>query len=152
MANTYHQVYIHLVFSVKSRSNLIPKEKKNELHKYITGVVQNKKCKIIAINSMPDHIHIFIGLHPTIAISNLVKEIKIASTDLVKRKRWSKIKFNWQDGFGVFSHSHSQIDKVYKYIMNQEDHHKKRTFKDEYKDFMKKYGVEYDEKYLFDIE
>lgn len=152
MANTFHQVYVQIVFSVKNRENLILPSKKEELHKYITGIIKNKNCKPIAINSMPDHIHIFIGLHPATQISELVKEIKKSTTEFIKTNMWFKTKFNWQTGYGVFSYSHSQIDRVFKYIMNQEEHHKKKTFKEEYKTFMNKYGVEYDEKYLFDID
>jgi REP element-mobilizing transposase RayT len=152
MANTYHQIYVQIVFSVKNRENIIPSSKKDELHKYITGIVKNKNCKLIAINSMHDHIHIFVGLHPTTQISELVKEIKKSSTEFIKTNNWIKTKFNWQDGYGAFSYGHSQIEQVYKYIMNQEEHHKKKTFKEEYVEFLKKFGVDYNEKYVLDIE
>ena len=151
MANTFTQIYVQIVFSVKNRQALIPKNKKEELHKYITGVVQNKKCKMIAINSMPDHIHIFIGIHPKISISDLVKDIKISSNKKIKEKRWIKSKFEWQKGFGAFSYSRSQIDSVYKYIINQEEHHKKVTFKEEYVKFLEKFEINYNLKYIFDI-
>jgi len=149
LANTYHQIYIHVIFSVRNREYVIPKNKKEELHKYITGIVKQNQCKLIAINSMPDHIHIFFGLSPSKCISDIVKDIKIASTD--KIKEWIKTNFHWQDGFGAFSYSRSQIDKVVKYIMNQEEHHKNHSFKEEYIDFMKNFGIKYDDKYLFDI-
>lgn len=151
MANTFTQIYIQIVFSVRKRQSLIPKSKKEELHKYITGIVQNKKCKMIAINSVPDHIHIFIGLHPSICISDLVKEIKISTNSMIKENKWTKQKFEWQDGFGAFSYSKSHIDSVYKYIMNQEKHHKKVTFKEEYINFLEKFEIEYNPKYVFDI-
>ncbi len=124
MANIYHQIYVHIIFSVKQRETLLPTSKKDELHKYITGIVKNKNCELIAINSMPDHIHIFIGLHPTSNISELVKKIKTSSTELIKTNKWCKTKFSWQDGYGAFSYGHSQIEHVYKYIMNQEEHHR----------------------------
>lgn len=152
MANTFHQVYIHIVFSVKNRECLIPKYKKEDLHKYITGVVENKNCKMIAVNSMPDHIHIFIGLHPSISISELVKDIKISSNKFIIQEKWTKTKFQWQDGFSVFSYSKSQVNKVYKYILNQEENHKKKTFKEEYLEFLNKYGIEYKNEFVFDIE
>jgi len=151
MANTYSQIYIQIVFSVQNRQSLIPKEKKEYLHKYITGIVQNNKCKMIAVNSVADHIHIFIGLHPSICISDLVKDIKVATNEMIKEEKWIRTKFKWQDGFGAFSYSKSQIDSVCKYIMKQEEHHKKVTFKEEYIEFLEKFGVEYNPKYVFDI-
>ncbi len=151
MANTFYQLYIQIVFSVKKRESLIPIEHKEDIHKYITGIVKNNKCKMIAINSVEDHIHIFVGIHPTISVSNLVKAIKTSTTEFIKDKRWNKFKFNWQDGYGAFSYSRSHIDKVVKYIKNQEKHHSKISFAEEYKEFMDKFGVEYDEKYLLDI-
>lgn len=152
MANTFTQIYIQIVFSVKNRQSLIPKTKKEELHKYITGVVQSKKCKMLAINSMPDHIHLFVGFHPTICISDLVKDIKISSNEIIREQKWIKSKFEWQDGFGAFSYSKSQVDSVCKYILNQEEHHKKVTFKEEYIIFLEKFGIGYDSKYVFDFE
>ena len=149
MANTYTQIYIHVVFAVQGRQNLIPKEHKEELHKYITGIVQNKKQKLIAINCMPDHSHIFIGMKPSIALSDLVRDIKNNSSAFINEKKWVRGKFNWQEGFGAFSYGHSQIEVVVKYIQNQEDHQAKRTFKEEYLEMLKKFAVEYDEKYLF---
>ncbi len=149
MANTYHQIYIQIIFSVRNREHLLPINKKDELHKYITGIITNKKCKLIAINSVSDHIHIFVGLNPSICISDMVKDIKIASTE--KIKEWNKTQFNWQEGFGAFSYSRSQIDRVVKYIMHQEKHHQKYSFNEEYEDFMRKFSVQYNDKYLFDI-
>ncbi len=150
MANTYTQIYIHIVFAVQGRQNLIPKEHKEELHKYITGIVQNKGQKLIAINSMPDHVHIFIGMKPAVALSDLVRDIKNNSSTFINEKKWVRGKFIWQKGFGAFSYGHSQIDTVVKYIQNQEEHHEKKTFREEYLEMLKKFEVEYNEKYLFE--
>lgn len=150
MANTYTQIYIHVVFAVQGRQNLIPKEHKEDLHKYITGIVRNKGQKLIAINSMPDHAHVFLGVKPTIALSDLVRDIKNNSSGFINEKKWVRGKFNWQKGFGAFSYGHSQIDAVVKYILNQEKHHAKKTFHEEYVEMLKKFAVEYDEKYLFE--
>ncbi len=149
MANTYTQIYIHVVFAVQGRQNLIPKDNKEELHKYIAGIIRNKKQKLIAINSMPDHIHIFIGMKPGLALSDLVRDIKNNSSKFFNDKKWVRGKFNWQEGFGAFSYGHSQIDAVVKYIQDQEKHHTGKTFKEEYLEMLNKFNVEYDEKYLF---
>lgn len=150
MADTFSQIYIQLIFAVQNREALIENVWEEELHKYITGIVQNKDQKMIAINGMPDHIHIFIGLKPSCCLSDLIREIKKSSDTFINENKFSKKHFNWQEGFGAFSYSHSQIDAVYKYVMNQKEHHKKQTFKEEYVEFLKKFEVEYDEKYLFD--
>ena len=150
MANTYTQIYIQIVFAVQGRYNLIRKEYKEELHKYITGIIRNKKQKLIAINSMPDHAHIFIGMKPSIALSDLVRDIKNNSSTFINEKNWVKGKFNWQEGFGAFSYGHSQMDAVVKYIQNQEEHHAKKTFKEEYLELLRKFNVEYNETYLFE--
>ena len=149
MANTYTQIYIHVIFTVQGRQNLIKKENKQELHKYITGIIRNKKQKLIAINSMPDHVHIFIGMKPSIALSDLVRDIKNNSSTFINEKRWIRGKFNWQEGFGAFSYGHSQIGVVVKYIQNQETHHARRTFREEYLEMLEKFNVEYDDRYLF---
>ena len=149
MANTYTQIYIQVVFAVQGRYNLIPNQHKEELHKYITGIIRNKSQKLIAINSMPDHIHIFIGMKPNIALSDLVRDIKNNSSRFINEKRWMPGKFNWQEGFGGFSYSHSQIDAVVKYIQSQEKHHSRRTFKEEYVEMLEKFNIDYDAKYLF---
>ena len=150
MANTFSQIYIQIVFAVKHRNAQIDPIWEEQLYKYITGIVQNKEQKMIAINGMPDHIHIFIGMKPTCCLSNLVQEIKKSSNTFIKENDLSSKPFYWQEGFGAFSYSHSQIDSVYKYVMNQKEHHKKQTFKGEYINFLKKFEVEYDDKYLFD--
>ena len=149
MANTYTQIYIQVVFAVMSRQNLIRKEHKEELHKYITGIVRNKGQKLIAINSMPDHVHILLGLKPDITLSNLVGDIKSHATKFINEKRWIRGKFSWQEGFGAFSYSHSQLDAVIKYIQNQEQHHRQRSFRDEYLELLKRFDVEHDDKYIF---
>ena len=150
MPNTYSQIYLHIVFAVKGRQNLIRVEIREELHKYITGIVTNRDQKLISIFCMPDHSHLLIGLKPSIAISNLVRDIKAGSSKFINDRKLVKGKFNWQEGFGVFSYSRSQIDTVIKYIQNQEKHHNKKSFKEEYIELLEKFAVEYDEKYLFD--
>lgn len=149
MANTYTQIYIHTVFAVENRICLIKKPWREQLHKYITGIVQNNKHKLIAINSMPDHIHIFIGMKPIQSISNLLQDIKDSSSKWINIEKFVSGKFNWQSGYGAFSYSCSQIDSVVKYIQNQPHHHKKKTFRQEYIEFLVKFNVPYDERYIF---
>lgn len=150
MANTYSQIYIQIVFAVKGRQNLIAKENREELHKFITGIVNNREQKLLAIFAMPDHVHLLVGMKPSISISDLVRDIKAGSSKFINDSKWINGKFNWQEGFGAFSYSKSNLDNVVKYILNQEEHHKKRTFKDEYLDFLEKFEIEYDEKYVFE--
>jgi len=150
MPGTYSQIYIQIVFAVKGRNSLINSSWEERLYKYITGIVQNKGQKLIAINGMPDHIHIFIGMKPSCCLSDLVREIKKSSNEFIKEENFSLQKFNWQDGYGSFSYGQSQIDDVVKYIMNQKIHHQKKTFKQEYIDFLKKFKIEYEDKYLFE--
>ena len=150
MANTYTQLYIHIVFFVKGRQPLSPKQHKAELHKYITGIVTNKKQKTIQINSMPDHIHILIGMTPNIALSDLVRDIKRNATQFINRKRWTVGKFLWQEGFAAFTYSRSQLEDVITYIQNQEQHHSYKTFKEEYLELLKRFDVPYNPKYVFD--
>lgn len=151
MANTYKQAYFHLVFAVKHRDALIQKDWKDELEKYITGTIQNHKHKLLAIGAMPDHIHIFIGYNLNHLIPDLVEEIKTSSNAWINQKKYSKSKFSWQIGYGAFTHSHSQINQVVKYILNQENHHRKKTFKEEYLKMLKKNEIEYNQDYLFDF-
>lgn len=150
MAGTYSQLYIQVVFAVRGRENLIDKSWKDDLHKYIAGIINGKHQKSIIVNGMPDHIHAFIGLKPSMASSDLVRDIKNNSSNFINNNKFIKGKFSWQEGFGIFSYSHSQIQNVYNYILNQEEHHKKKTFKGEYLDYLKKFEIEYNEKYLFD--
>lgn len=150
MPGTYSQVYIQIVFAVKGRENLIAKTWKDELYKYIAGIITNKGQKSIIVNGVSDHIHLFVGLKPSMSISDLVRDIKNNSSNFINEKKFVHGRFSWQEGFGAFSYGHSQIDQVYNYILNQEEHHHKITFKDEYLDFLQKFQIEYNEKYLFE--
>ncbi|MFH1050539.1 MAG: IS200/IS605 family transposase [bacterium] len=150
MPNTYTQIYLQIVFTVKNKQYLIPGEHREELQKYITGIIQNRENKLLSIYIMPDHTHILIGLNPSISISDLVRDIKAGSSKYINDNNWFKGKFHWQTGYGAFSYSKSQIDDVIKYILNQEQHHRKKTFREEYIEFLKKFEIEYDVQYLFE--
>lgn len=150
MANTYTQIYIQIVFAVKGRQNLISKENRDELHKFITGIISNRGQKLFAVFAMPDHVHLLVSMSPSISISDLVRDIKAGSSKFINDKKWMTEKFNWQEGYGAFSYSKSSIDLVVKYILNQEEHHKNKSFKNEYLDFLEKFEIEYDSKYLFE--
>jgi len=150
MPGTFSQIYIQVVFAVKGRENLINKNWKTDLHKYIAGIVEGKGQKSIIVNGMPDHIHAFIGLKPAMPISDLVRDIKNNSSNFINKQKLVKGKFSWQEGYGAFSYSHSHIGKVFDYIFKQEIHHQKKTFKQEYLQFLKKFDIENDEKYLFE--
>lgn len=150
MANTYTQIYIQIVFAVKGRQNLIPKEHRDELHKFITGIVSNRGQRLFAVFAMPDHVHLLVSIRPNILISDLVRDIKAGSSKFINDNKWIIGKFNWQEGYGAFSYSKSHVDNVVKYILNQEEHHKKKTFKEEYLDFLRKFDIEYDDKYVFE--
>ena len=149
MPNTYTQVYVHFVFAVKYRRALISKVWKEELHKYITAIVQNNKHKMLAINSVSDHLHLLVGLHTEQSLSKLMELVKGDSSEFINKKKFIKFHFQWQGGYGAFSNSKSQIDGVIKYIANQEKHHAKKTFLEEYKELLDKYSVDYDERYIF---
>ena len=150
MANTYTQIYIQIVFAVKGRQNLIAKENREELHQFITGIVTNRGQKLFAVFAMPDHVHILVSIGPTILISDLVRDIKAGSSKFINDNNWINGKFNWQEGYGAFSYSKSSVDSVVKYILNQEEHHKKKKFKEEYLGLLEKFEIDYDQKYLFD--
>jgi len=150
MAGTFSQIYIQIVFAVKARESLISPLWEEELYKYITGIVNNKEQKMLAINGMPDHIHFLIGMKPSCCLSDLVREIKKSSNEFIKEKKFTKFKFQWQEGYGAFSYSHSGLDNVIKYIMNQKEHHKKQSFKEEYKEFLNKFQIEYKDEYIFE--
>ncbi|MCO6147716.1 IS200/IS605 family transposase [Flavobacterium sp. NRK1] len=150
MADTYSQIYIHIVFAVKGRNNLISKNWKDELYKYITGIITNEGQKLLAINGMADHIHIFIGLKPTATLSNIVRDIKANSSKFINDKKWIAGKFEWQQGFGAFSYSYSQLPNVISYIQNQEEHHKTKTFREEYIEFLKLYNVDFKNEFIFE--
>jgi REP element-mobilizing transposase RayT len=151
MANTYSQIYIQVVFAVQNRNSLISPDWETELYKYITGIVTHKNQKLIAINGMPDHLHIFLGMKPDCLLSNLVQEIKKSSSNFIKESRFSPYKFNWQEGYGAFSYGQSQIDDVVKYILNQKEHHKKFSFKSEYHKLLELFQIQYNEQYLFEF-
>ena len=149
MANTYTQIYIHIVFAVQGRQSLIGQKHNDELQKYITGIVSGQGQKLIAINNMPDHCHILIGQRPTIALSDLVRQIKAGSSGFINDRRWVAGKFSWQEGFGAFSYSHSQISTVVRYIQNQQEHHQRKSFSQEYVELLKRFNVSHDERYIF---
>ncbi len=151
MANTYTQMYAQIVFSPLGRDNLILPSFEERLYQYITGIIKERGQKLIAINGMPDHLHIFIGFKPTIRIADLVADIKIGSTKFIKTNRFLPGTFSWQDGYACFTYSHSQIDAVAKYVMNQKEHHKAKTFREEYLEFLQKFDVPFDEQYLFEF-
>jgi REP element-mobilizing transposase RayT len=149
MANTYTQIYIHVVFAVEGRQSLIKPERNDELQKYITGIVSAQKQKLIAINNMPDHLHLLVGLRPDSSLSDLVRDVKAGSSKFINEKRWVMGRFSWQEGFGAFSHSRSQLGAVIRYIGNQQKHHAKQSFREEYVALLEKFGVDYDPRYIF---
>ena len=150
MPGTFSQIYIHVVFAVKGRYSLIHSSWEEELYKYISGIVRNKEQKMLAINGMPDHIHILIGMKPSCCLSDLVREIKKSSNEFINEKKFSNNKFSWQEGYGAFSYSHSALDNVIKYVLNQKEHHKKQSFREEYMDFLSKFQIEFKNEYLFE--
>lgn len=151
MANTYTQLLIQIVFAVKGRQNLIHEKCREQIEKYICGIISNKKSKPLAIYCNPDHCHILIGIHPTVPVSQLAADIKANSSKWINKQKLISSSFEWQDGFGAFSYGKSQLDVVVKYILNQSENHKKTTFREEYFDFLQKFEIEYNEKYLFDF-
>ncbi len=151
MANTYTQLYTHLVFAVKNRESLIKSTFRQEVEKYMTGILQNKGHKLVAIYLMSDHAHILIGQNPKNSLSETIGILKTETTNFIKEKRFSPFKFQWQEGFGAFSHSRKELDAVVKYILNQPEHHRKKNFREEYLTLLKRYEIDYDEKYLFDF-
>ncbi len=148
MANTYTQIHIQTVFAVQNRQSLIKPEWKDELYKYITGIIQSYDHKVLQINGMPDHIHIFFGMRPTQSLSDLMKQLKQDSSKWINTKRLINGKFSWQAGYGAFSYSKSQVSQIIRYIANQEEHHKSKTFSDEYIELLKESGIDYDERYI----
>lgn len=150
MANTYTQLYVQFVFSVKGRENLIKEKFRDELEKIMCGIVANHKSKVYAIYCNSDHTHIFVGLHPTISVSKMMEQVKSGSSNWLNDKKYILGKFSWQDGYGAFTYSKSQIDTVVKYILNQPEHHRKQTFREEYLSLLEKFDVDYDPRYLFE--
>jgi len=150
MAGTFTQIYIQNVFAVKGRTNLLLKPWREEVFKYIFGIIKNKGHKPIIVNGVQDHVHIFFGLKPAVAISDLIRDVKNNSTNFINENKWIRGKFSWQVGYGAFSYGHSQIQNVYDYILNQEKYHQKRTFREEYLEFLDKYGLPYEKRFLFE--
>lgn len=149
MANSFTQIHIQFVFAVKFRAAIISKEWKEDLHKYITGIFQHNQHKMLQINSVPDHIHMLIGMRPHQSISSLIQNVKTESTKWIKAQKFCSQTFAWQEGYGAFSYSKSQVNSVIRYIQNQEIHHRKETFLDEYRKFLTAFEIEWDEKYIF---
>ena len=149
MANTYSQLYIQTVFAVQGRLSLIQPEFKEELYKYITGIVTNQGQKMISINGMPDHLHILIGLRPAMALADLVREIKADSTNFINKNKWVHGRFSWQEGYSALSYGQSQLDTIIRYIRNQERHHKRSSFKNEYLSLLRKFDIAFEDKYVF---
>lgn len=149
MPNTYTQLYIQFVFAVKYRRAMIGSTWEEQLRAYITGIVQNHKHKMLAINNMPDHLHLFIGLHPTQSVAELMRIVKGESSEWINARKLTENSFNWQEGYGAFSYSRSHIDNVIQYIHRQKEHHKKVSFKEEYTALLEKFGITYDDRYIF---
>jgi len=151
MAHTFTQIYVQAVFAVAVRQSLIRPDFKDEIEKYITGIVRKKGQKLIEINSMPDHTHMLIGMKPSIALSDLMRDVKSDSTEFIKRKGWIKGRFNWQEGFGAFSYSQSNLGSVIRYIRNQQTHHATKSFRNEYLTLLKRFDIAYEPRYLFEF-
>ena len=151
MAHTFSQIYIQTVFAVAARQCLIEPAFKEEVQKYLTGILRNKGQKLIAINCMPDHTHLLIGLKPNATLSDLMRDVKSDSTEFINRKKWIRGRFNWQEGFGAFSYSHSQLDSVIAYVRNQERHHARKSFRNEYLMLLRKFDVAYEAKHVFEF-
>lgn len=149
MAGTFTQIYIQTVFAVQGRANLLQKPWRNEVFKYMAGIIKNKHQKPIIVNGVADHTHLFIGLKPSIALSDLIRDVKNNTSNFINEQNWVRGKFSWQEGYGAFSYGHSQIESVYQYILNQEEHHRKRTFREEYLEFLEKFEVPFEERFLF---
>lgn len=149
MANTYHQIYLQTVFAVKYRKAMIHKSWKERLFGVIGNLIKEAHCKTIIVNGAAGHVHCFIGLKPVVSISDLMKTVKAKSSKYINDNKLTRTRFEWQEGYGVFSYGQSQMNNVYNYILNQETHHKKQTFKDEYLELLKKFKIEYDERYIF---
>jgi REP element-mobilizing transposase RayT len=149
MANTYTQIHIQAVFTVQNRDCIIHSSWKDELHKYITGIVHNNKHKLLSINGMPDHIHILFGFRPSQSLSDLMQDIKGNSSKWINERKFVRGKFSWQEGYGAFSYSKTEIPNIIHYINNQSVHHKRKTFSEEYLEMLKEFEIEYDDRYVF---
>jgi len=151
MPNTYAQLYVQVVFTVRGRQNLIREEFRIELEKYISGIISNLHQKLYAIYCMPDHVHVLISIKPDVRIADIVRDIKANSSRFINEKKWLKSKFQWQEGYGVFSYSHSSLQSVVSYILNQPAHHQTKTFRQEYLEFLDRFEIEYNPAYLFEF-
>jgi REP element-mobilizing transposase RayT len=151
MPNTYTQLYIHIIFAVAGRERLIPTRHKEQLYRYITGIVSHKNQKLLAVNGMPDHVHLLVSMTPDIALSELVRDVKANSSRFINEQHWISGRFAWQQGFGAFSYSASQVPTVAGYIEHQEQHHAGRSFREEYVELLDKFGVDYRPEFLFDF-
>ena len=149
MANTYTQIHIQFVFAVKYRNGLIHSSFKQELYQYISGIIKANNHKLLAINGMPDHLHILVGMRPSQSVSDLMQDIKANSSKWINEKKFLKVKFEWQEGYGAFSYSKSHVQNVIHYIQNQEEKHKVKSFNEEYLDFLNAFEIDYDERYVF---
>lgn len=150
MPGTYSQIYIHIVFAVKFRASLLQKPWRERVFRYMTGIVESKKQKSIIVNGVADHVHMVVGIKPSIVLSDLVRDVKNNSTNFINEEKFIEQKFSWQEGFGAFSFGHSQLNDVYQYVLNQEARHEGGTFRDEYKSMLTNFNVDHDEKHLFD--
>ena len=151
MANTYTQLYAHVVFAVKGRQSFIPRESRVELQKVITGIITNKRNKLLAIENEPDHLHLLVGFRPDVSLADLVRDIKSNSSRWINEQRFLIGRFEWQEGYGAFTHSKSQLSDVIAYILNQEEHHRKRTFREEFLALLKRFEIEFEDRYLFEF-
>jgi REP element-mobilizing transposase RayT len=149
MPNTYTKIYIHVVFAVQGRQNLLQVQWRSQLYKYICGIVNGKKQKVYAIGGVADHIHILLSIKPDIALSDLIRDIKTSSAKWINDQKLIAGKFHWQEGFGAFSSTQSQLDSIIQYIHQQEKHHQKQSFKQEYQGLLQKFEIEYKDEYLF---
>jgi putative transposase len=149
MANTYTQIHIQVIFAVQNRDCVIGNSWKEELYRYMTGIIKNYNHKVLAINGTPDHVHILIGMRPTQSLSDLMQDIKGDSSKWINQKGFVKGRFSWQEGYGAFSYSKSHVNKAIEYVKNQEKHHRTKSFLEEYRDFLKKFEVDFDERYIF---
>ncbi len=148
MSSTYTQIIYQIIFSTKSHERTITESKQNDLFKYIAGILKNKKCHLYRINGVEDHIHIITHIHPSVALANLVKDIKLASSEWIKKNEIFLYFNGWQDGYGAFTCSNKEKDRLIEYVKNQKEHHKRKTFKEEFVELLNEHGIEFDEKYL----
>ena len=149
MANSYHQIYLQTVFPVKYRASMLEKEWRSQILAVIGNLINQTGCKTIIVNGVEDHVHCLIGLRPVVSVSELMQTVKAKSSKYINDHSLTSERFEWQEGYGVFSYSQSQVDSVYKYILNQERHHQKQSFREEYLEFLRKFKIDYDERYVF---